>query len=180
MTSPTTSCPQQPAVTDAHQRAAALHALGLTGPDPQLDAFAQRLAQDAGMPYAMVNIFGDQQHFLGLCTPGDQSELPSVGRSMSLDHGFCPEVVARRRALVLPDVFASPRFAGNAVVDLIGIRTYAGAPLLHEDTVLGTVCFVGRMEQPKTTGQASLALIKACRDEVMDYLYRRAGYQPPQ
>jgi GAF domain-containing protein len=100
---------------------------------------------------------------------------------MSLKHGFCPEVVARGTALVLPDVFAAPRFAGNAVVDLIGIRTYAGAPLIHSTgVVLGTVCFVGPQEQPTSTGQASLTLIKQQRDEVMNYLYQRIGKQLPQ
>ncbi|MFD0427524.1 GAF domain-containing protein [Streptomyces zhihengii] len=74
---------------------------------------------------------------------------------MPLDHGFCPEVVDRRKALVLPDVFSSPRFAGNTVVDLIGIRTYAGAPLVHGDTVLGTVCFVGPVERDLSTGRDS-------------------------
>jgi GAF domain-containing protein len=160
------------------ERDAVLRAFGLTGPEPELDAFATQIAHDAGAPYAMVNIFGDQQQFFGLHTPGDDSELPTVGRSMPLDHGFCPEVVARKKALVLPDVFSSPRFAGNTVVDLIGIRTYAGAPLLHGDTVLGTVCFVGPVERDLSTGRDSLALIKQRRDDVMNFLYQRAGIQP--
>lgn len=127
----------------------------------------------------MINIFGEQgQQFHGLCTPGEDSELPTVGRSMSLDDGFCPEVVNRRNALILPDVFAHPRFAGNAVVDLINIRTYAGVPLIWEGTVLGTVCFVGPVEQPQSAGQSSLALVREYRDQVMDFLARRAGYQP--
>ncbi|MFI5752329.1 GAF domain-containing protein [Streptomyces sp. NPDC051644] len=154
----------------------------LDRPDPYLDEFARNLARDAGTPYAMVNVFGiDEQQFAGLCTPGEHSIFPSVGRSMSLDHGFCPEVVKRGNALVLPDVFASPRFAGNAVVDLINIRTYAGAPLIHHTgVVLGSVCFVGPHPQPASTGQESLTLIKQRRDEVMNYLYRRAGNQLPQ
>ncbi|MFD4763236.1 GAF domain-containing protein [Streptomyces sp. NPDC058439] len=160
------------------ERDAVLRAFGLTGPEPELDAFATQLAQEAGVPYAMVNIFGAQQQFFGLHTPGDDSELPIVGRSMPLDHGFCPEVVDRKKALVLPDVFSSPRFAGNTVVDLIGIRTYAGAPLLHGDTVLGTVCFVGPVERDLSTGRESLALIKQRRDDVMNFLYQRAGIQP--
>ncbi|MFF5019486.1 GAF domain-containing protein [Streptomyces sp. NPDC001165] len=179
MTSPDPTPRLQTLVSGPAERLEVLRSLRLTGPDPELDAFAWQLAQDAGVPYAMVNIFGDEQQFFGLCTPGDDSELPTVGRSMSLDHGFCPEVVAKRKALVLPDVFAHPRFSGNAVVDLIGIRTYAGAPLLHGGTVLGTVCFVGPEDKPQSTGQASLALIKERRDEVLHFLYRRAGYQPP-
>ncbi|MEU6405291.1 GAF domain-containing protein [Streptomyces sp. NPDC046985] len=175
MTSPTDT-PQEG--TPQTERDAVLRALGLTGPEPELDAFAAHLAQEAGAPYAMVNIFGAEQHFFGLHTPGYDSELPTVGRSMPLDHGFCPEVVDREKALVLPDVFAAPRFAGNAVVDLIGIRTYAGAPLLHGDTVLGTVCFVGPVERGLSTGRQSLALIKQHRDDVQNFLYRRAGIQP--
>ncbi|MEV8033603.1 GAF domain-containing protein [Streptomyces sp. NPDC086182] len=162
------------------ERDALLRALGLVGPEPELDAFAEQLAQEAGVPYAMVNIFGVEQQFFGLHTPGDDSELPTVGRSMPLGHGFCPEVVARKKALVLPDVFSSPRFAGNTVVDLIGIRTYAGAPLIHGDTVLGSVCFVGPVERGLNTGRDSLALIKRRRDDVMDFLCHRAGIQPPQ
>lgn len=160
------------------ERDALVRALGLTGPDAELDAFASRLAEAADAPYAMVNIFGVQQYFVGLHTPGQDSDLPTVGRSMPLDHGFCPEVVERQRALVLPDVFASPRFAGNRVVDLIGIRTYAGAPLIQSNTVLGTVCFVGPEERDLATGRASLALVKQHAEDVMTYLQRRAGLQP--
>lgn len=172
--------PTQPPTAEQDVRAELQRALGLTGPDPELDAFAVRLAQDAGVPYAMVNIFGAEQQFLGLATPGEDSELPTVGRSMSLDHGYCPEVVQKKGALILPDVFAHPRFAGNGVVDMIGIRTYGGAPLMHGNIALGTVCFVGPVEKALATGQASLQLVKKNRDEVMAFLYRRAGYQPPQ
>ncbi|MFC9266242.1 GAF domain-containing protein [Streptomyces zhihengii] len=174
-----TNTPGHPHTGTPHpEQDALLRALGLSGPTPELDAFAARLAQAAGAPYAMVNIFGDRQQFFGLHTPGEDSDLPTVGRSMPLDHGFCPEVVDRRKALVLPDVFSSPRFAGNTVVDLIGIRTYAGAPLVHGDTVLGTVCFVGPVERDLSTGRDSLALIKQHRDHVMAFLHQRAGIQP--
>lgn len=167
-----------PADNPHPDRDALLRAFGLTGPDAELDAFATQLAQKAGVPYAMVNIFGSEQQFFGLHTPGDGADLPAVGRSMPLNHGFCPEVVHRKKALVLPDVFSHPRFAGNTVVDLIGIRTYAGAPLLHGDTVLGTVCFVGPVERDLKTGRASLELIKHHRDQVMDFLRQRAGIRP--
>ena len=88
---------------------------------------------------------------------------------MARDHGYCPEVLSRRLALVLPDVMAAPRFASNPVVDKIGIRTYAGAPLIDErtdpTTVLGTVCFVGTEPRDLSTGDDALDLIKHSRDE---------------
>jgi GAF domain-containing protein len=162
---------------DHARRAEVLHALGLTGPDHRLDDFAVDLSRASATPYAMVNIFGVEQRFFGLATP-QGGELPAVGRSMPLDHGYCPEVVRRQKALVLPDVYAAPRFGSNPVVDLIGIRSYAGAPLIHEDVVLGTVCFVGLQIRPKSDGQAMLSLIKTHRDEVLAFILRRAGYLP--
>ncbi|WP_406498306.1 GAF domain-containing protein [Streptomyces sp. NBC_00846] len=157
-------------------RVGLLHRLGLGEPDPEFDAFAADLAHAAGVPYAMVNLVTNEQSFVGLHSPSD-GDIPAVGRTMARNHGYCPEVVSRRLPLVLPDVTAYPRFAGNEVVDLIGIRTYAGAPLIHEPTgiVLGTVCFVGPEERPLSTGQASLDLIKNRRNQLMDVIYRRSN-----
>lgn len=97
---------------------------------------------------------------------------------MPLAHGYCPEVARRRNALVLPTVNVAPRFRSNPVVDLIGIRSYAGAPLIVAGVVLGTVCFVGRQSRPRSEGRAMLALIKSHRDEVLDSIQSRAGYLP--
>lgn len=110
-----------------------LRDLGLTTyPDPELDAVADKLADALGTPYAMVDVLGEQhQHFVGLHNPGPSSDLPPVGRTMPLDHGYCPWVMHRRLALVVHDSYASAQFASNPVVDKIGIRFYAGAPHHH-------------------------------------------------
>lgn len=183
MTTPTPSSRAlTQAAADPEQHLNLLRSLDLGMPDAEFDAFAKELAEKAGVPYAMVNLFHPvtgEQLFVGLHGPTD-GELPPVGRTMPGDHGFCPEVVQRKKALVLPDVFAHPRFAGNPVVDRIGIRTYAGVPLIHEssDTVLGTVCFVGTAPLPQETGRPSLELIKRGRDAVMELIYRRVGHLP--
>nr|BEK71386.1 GAF domain-containing protein [Kitasatospora purpeofusca] len=165
---------------DLARRAARLHALGLGSgePLPYLDKFARDLAYAAAdlagipeAPYAMVNLItAHHQYFAGLHEPGqDGSGLggSSVGRIMSRDHGYCPEVLDRRRPLVLADVCAYPRFDANPVVDQLGIRTYLGAPLIDEasGTVLGTVCVVDT--QPRQWGRPGLELIKDFRDQVM-------------
>ncbi|MER8002113.1 GAF domain-containing protein [Streptomyces sp. NPDC095613] len=161
--------------TGLPRREQRLRELGLTTrPDPELDVFAADLAAALGQPYAMVNLITDAQHFAGLHTPDPSSPLPPVGRTMSRDHGYCPEVLTRRLPLVLPDVYANPRFASNAVVDLIGIRTYAGAPLITADGVaLGTICVIGTAPSPLADSRATLALIKNRRDSLMDLIQRR-------
>ncbi|MGV9318246.1 GAF domain-containing protein [Streptomyces sp. NPDC003660] len=142
-----------PAPSEAEVRDALIHRLGLpTSAHDDFDAIARDLAEKTGFAYGFVNPFlGDRQVFIGLHQPAAGTGYVHVGRSMSLDHGWCPEVVARKRPLPLPDVHASPRFASNPVVDAVGIRSYFGAPLIHDSgTVLGTVCVIDPDPRPLT------------------------------
>jgi GAF domain-containing protein len=176
--------------TDAEQRMARLSELGLDSrPYPEFDAFAQQLAMEVGAPdaYAMVNFIGPvQQYFAGLYTPANptggsaqQNAIAAAaaaqpGRVMDRDHGFCPHVVVRRKALVLEDVCDYPRFAGNPVVDELGIRSYIGAPLLdHNGTALGTVCVIAT--EPRPWGHQGLQIIKSMADAVVSHIHRQAG-----
>ena len=161
---------------EAPDRARRLRLLGLgEQPEPALDAFAGRLAERTGAPYAMVNFIGEQrQFFAGLRIPAARPPVPAdcgeakpeVGRYMERDHGFCPHVVVRRKALALEDVRDYPRFAGNPVVDEFGIRSYLGAPLIDSTgMVLGTVCVAD--VEPRTWGKPGLETIKSSASELM-------------
>lgn len=177
---------QPPADPDVTRRMPRLRELGLgTWPDQESDEFARKLAHTTDAPFAMVNLITEsQQYFAGLyvrtTTPSATQEPVAPGpaasgdmsRVMSLDQGFCPHVVARRRALVLDDVYEMPRFAGNRVVDEFGIRSYLGAPLIdHTDTVLGTICVIDTQTRP--WGRPGLDLIKRMAGEMMDLLNKR-------
>ncbi|MFD7552221.1 GAF domain-containing protein [Streptomyces sp. NPDC059816] len=149
-------------------REARLTALGLdpTAVYPAFDAFAAELAARLQMPYAMFNLIGRRQVFVGLFAAShdeDGHPLPPVGRTMDLEHGFCPAVVDRRKALPLPDVCASSRFAGNPVVDRIGIRAYAGAPLIDPTSgePIGTVCGVDVRPHSMERGRYLLDTVNA-------------------
>ncbi|WP_225850126.1 GAF domain-containing protein [Streptomyces sp. HPF1205] len=160
---------------DLQPRTALLHDLGLDAEAvPELDAIARTLGEQAGQPWAMINFITDRQRFAGLyVAPG----APIVERSMAREHGYCPDVLHRPVALILPDVCSHPRFQSNEVVDALGVRTYSGAPLIHNETgiTLGTVCFIGPKALPQNTGQASRALINATRDQVMNTIRARAA-----
>ncbi|MER5519621.1 GAF domain-containing protein [Streptomyces sp. NPDC002763] len=149
-------------------------------PDPELDAYAHRLAEVAGTPYAMVNFIGEsRQFFAGLHLPAvpppvvkPDGTTPVLGRELARDHGFCPHVVVRRKALVLEDVGDYPRFAGNPVVDEFGVRSYLGAPLIDSTgTALGTVCVVD--VEPRPWGRAGLETIKSSAAELVARIERR-------
>ncbi|MFF4751124.1 GAF domain-containing protein [Streptomyces sp. NPDC002514] len=171
---------------EAPARARRLRLLGLgERPEPALDAFAHRFAELTGAPYAMVNFINEErQFFAGLSTPAtrpvtltgptgqggpDGSEL---GRRLPREHGFCPHVVVRRKALVLEDVRDSPRFAGNPVVDEYGIHAYLGAPLIDSTgTVLGTVSVADLV--PRHWGRPGLDTIKSTAADLAARLERR-------
>ncbi|MFD9459812.1 GAF domain-containing protein [Streptomyces sp. NPDC060027] len=174
---------------DAPARVRRLRRLGLgERAEPAFDAFADRLAEVAAAPYSMVNFIDEeQQFFAGLHTPdggakgsdlaatADGAEL-EVGRYMARDHGFCPHVVVRRKALVLEDVCDYPRFAGNPVVDDFGVRSYLGAPLIDRTGIaLGTICVVD--VEPRPWGKAGLETIKSMAAELVERLERREGVQ---
>jgi GAF domain-containing protein len=178
--------PLTPVDQEAPHRVQRLHELGIgENPDPEFDDFAQKLAHITGAPYAMVNFISeDRQYFAGLYTAsaGQSSSTPAAaagaqpGRVMSRDHGYCPHVVVRRKALVLDDVCDYPRFAGNPVVDEIGIRSYLGAPLIdHTGTTLGTICVVDT--EPRPWGREGLETIKALASELVERINQREGDQ---
>ncbi|USY19900.1 GAF domain-containing protein [Nocardiopsis exhalans] len=171
-----------PVDSEVPERMARLRELQLgDGPDQEFDDFARDLAETAGAPFAMVNFIDeDRQYFAGLyvSSEGDagsgakHAQSPEPDRVMDRDHGYCPHVVARRLPLVLDDVCDYPRFAGNPVVDEIGIRSYIGAPIIDRTgTTLGTICIVDREQRP--WGRPGLEFIKAKAAELTDLIHRR-------
>ncbi|HEY5835685.1 GAF domain-containing protein [Streptomyces sp.] len=146
-------------------------------PYPELDAIAEKLREITGASYAMVNFVIDgRQYFAGLSTPNGPQTVGNgtePGREMELDQGFCPHVVSRGTALPLADVCAYPRFAGNRVVDELGIRTYLGAPVKDPASgiTLGTVCVIDTEPIPWT--KQDVENVKGMAEQVQSVLRNR-------
>ncbi|MCM2410341.1 GAF domain-containing protein [Streptomyces sp. RKAG290] len=176
-----------PVDSDARVRTQRLRSLGLgeraDASFHNFDAFADRVAEVTEVPFSIVNfIDGNRQFYAGLHTPAGTRKGADLGataagsgrsgRYVALDHGYCPHVVVRRRALVLEDVCDYPRFAGNPVVDDIGIRSYLGAPLIDRTGIaLGAVCAVDTV--PRPWGRAGLDTIKSLAQELVGHIHRR-------
>ena len=168
--------PLTPTDPEVGLRMRRLSELGLGDqPDPEFDDFARKLTEVTQAPYAMVNFISEhRQYFAGLHVASGPGVAASAqpGRVMDRDHGYCPHVVVRKKALVLDDVCDYPRFAGNPVVDEIGIRSYLGAPLIDRTgTALGTICVVDI--EPRPWGRAGLETIKSLAAELIDKINAR-------
>ncbi|MFI5618883.1 GAF domain-containing protein [Streptomyces sp. NPDC051567] len=162
----------------APARAVRLRELGLgQRAEAELDAFARRVAETLAAPYAGVNFVGEErQFFAGLHHAAHAPASAYPARVLPRDHGYCPHVVVRGRALVLEDVRDFARFAGNAVVDESGVRSYAGAPLTdRRGVVLGTVCAVDVV--PRRWGTEGLATVKALAGELAALVDEREDRQ---
>ncbi|MEU2227024.1 GAF domain-containing protein [Streptomyces sp. NPDC018347] len=174
---PTTTAvtgPQTQQTPELAQRYELLARLGVpTATSEDFDELARTMATQAGFLYGFVNLFLEKQTFVGLHQPPADSGYVIVGRTMSRDHGWCPEVMARRKALPLHDVHASPRFSGNQVVDAVGIRSYFGAPLIHDSgTVLGTVCVIDPEKRPLSEARRLRDIVIDAGVQVMDHIAR--------
>ncbi|MFF6880056.1 GAF domain-containing protein [Streptomyces sp. NPDC012474] len=158
--------------TELAQRYELLERLGVsTVASEDFDKLARDMATQAGFLYGFVNLFLEEQTFVGLHQPPADSGYVIVGRTMSRDHGWCPEVMARKKALPLHDVHASPRFSGNDVVDAVGIRSYFGAPLIHDSgTVLGTVCVIDPEKRPLSEARRLRDIVINAGAQVMDHI----------
>ncbi len=102
--------------------------------EPALDAVTALVAELCDVPLAAVSVIdADQQWFTSL----HGADLRSVPREGS----FCADVVADGRALVVPDALADPAYSHLPAVVGMGIRAYAGVPLVGRDGLpLGTLC----------------------------------------
>ncbi|WP_443043458.1 GAF domain-containing protein [Streptomyces sp. GF20] len=139
-----------------------------------MDELARGMASEAGFLYGFVNLFLESQTFVGLHQPPADSGHVIVGRTMSRDHGWCPEVMSRRKALPLADVHASPRFSSNEVADSVGIRSYFGAPLIHESgVVLGTVCVIDPEPRPLADAERIRDVTLSTTAQVMEHITGR-------
>ncbi|MEU1893821.1 GAF domain-containing protein [Streptomyces pristinaespiralis] len=164
--------PQAQQAAELAQRYELLRRLGVsTAASEDFDELARDMAEQAGFLYGFVNLFLEEQTFVGLHQPPANSGYVTVGRTMSHDHGWCPEVMARKKALPLHDVHASPRFSGNHVVDSVGIRAYFGAPLIHDSgTVLGTVCIIDPEKRSLNEGRRLRDIVISTGAQVMDHI----------
>ncbi|PNE43565.1 hypothetical protein AOB60_00720 [Streptomyces noursei] len=138
------------------------------------DAFARDLAAETGLSTLVNVVLGDRQFLVGRHNPTG-TQLPDFSRILprldgTQDVGFCPHVVARRKALPLRDVCLIPKFASNPVVNGMGVRSYHGAPVIRpsDNEVRVTICAIGSRPLSQAEGRRVDAAVKAARDRFLE------------
>lgn len=141
--------------------------------DPQLraelDDITRGTAEQLGQPVSLVTIVLDRaQLFLGshglVGWAGEGDGTPA-------EWAFCAELVRTGELYVMPDATVDPLHHDNPLVTEVGVRSYAGAPVITEDgRVLGGHCVVGL--EPRQYSDDDLAVLRAAAQQVMSILPR--------
>ena len=102
--------------------------------DPDLNAVMTALSSACDVPMAVINIV----------TPDLQTYPAEFGVGAPCTHvpdalSFCAEVVTTGSALVVSDAASHPVYGRNPLVLAGAIGAYAGAPLLHDGQIIGSV-----------------------------------------
>ena len=130
-------------------RVATLQSLAIldTPPEQAYDALTRVAAALCGTPIALVSLIdGDRLWFKAACGL-DASETTS-GAS------FCCEAADHGTFLEVCDAQADPRFSGIGLVSgPLGIRFYAGAPLVVNNIPIGTLCVLDHQSRRLTEVQ---------------------------
>lgn len=127
----------------APARLAAARASGLldTRPDEAFDRLSGLAATLLGTPLAFVTVVDDTRSFWKSCfgveLRGPEDQENPVGES------FCQYVVDARAEIIVDDAAQDPRTRDNPSVEKMGVRAWAGFPLMSPDgEVLGSFCVV--------------------------------------
>lgn len=163
---------------DERQRVQALRDCGAAEPALRalLDRTALRAADVFDAPMAMVTLV-DEHEAVWQGAAGVDLHAPDVPRRQPRQGLPCHWVVTDRAALFIEDIDRDPRLADSAARQALGLRSYAGAPLVTTDgQVIGVLCVVDT--RPRAFGEAERTLLQTMATTLMSQLARlRAGEQ---
>ena len=147
------------------ERVAALHQLGVLNHNTNeyFDSITQLAVNMFGVSGAYISLVDSDVQLLksaiNFCPPGNQRE-----------YSFCNYTIRQARVMVIEDTLLDERFATNPVVTgPMGIRFYAGAPLITPDGyAIGTVCIVDTV--PRSLNAAEKAKLTSLASLVMSHI----------
>lgn len=142
-----------PSAEEVRHRASILQAMAVldTPPEQGFDAITRLAALVCGTPMAIISLIdGDRLWF--------KSVVGLDATTIASAESFCCEAANSKRLLHVLNARRDFRFAHNPLVTgELGIRHYAGAPILHEGVGVGTVCVLDIA--PRTQTETTLAAL---------------------
>jgi PAS domain S-box-containing protein len=155
------------------ERLQALHQLDLldTLPEQAFDDIVQIACVVCGVPIALVSLVDSERQWFKARVGLDATQTHR-------DLAFCAHAINTPEQLFeIADATADPRFAANPLVTgELGIRFYAGTPLLTADGhAIGTLCVIDRVPRKLDDGQ--IKALEALGRRVMNEVQLRSSIE---
>jgi signal transduction histidine kinase len=140
-----------------------------TMPEPAFDRLTHILQYMLGVPTVLVSLVDANRQWFKSRIGLDATETPR-------DISFCGHTIVQREPLIVPDAREDVRFFDNPLVaGPMGVRFYAGAPLLNsEGLALGTLCAIDYAPRPALTPE-EVGILSGLADAVVSALELRAA-----
>ncbi|GAA0559222.1 hypothetical protein GCM10010172_47840 [Paractinoplanes ferrugineus] len=133
----------------------------------RLDALATRAATGLEAPVALVSVVLDSAQFIlgGHGVGGWVAQSQGIPAEWSL----CARTVLDGKPYRVGDSRTEPACADNPMLELTGLASYAGVPLIDDSgQVLGSHCVLD--VHPRTFTDAEVAVLSAGADEAIEIL----------
>ncbi len=157
------------------RRLAALHRYQIldTPAEQAFDDFTFLASKLCGTPIALMSLVDSERQWFKARVGLDATETPR-------EQSFCAHAILGSEVMVVEDATQDVRFADNPLVTGgLGIRFYAGAPLIdQEGNGLGSLCVVDRERRPLTAEQShslSTLLKTLARQVILLMQFRRTA-----
>jgi CheY-like chemotaxis protein len=140
-------------------RLESLHSFRILGTayEQAFDDIAHLAALMCDVPVAVIAFIDEQRVWLKAKVGLDLDEIPR-------DDSFCAHAILRSDVLIVPDPISDQRFVSSFLVQQIGIRFYAGMPLITvENYPIGTLAVMDRVPHLPTAEQIDSLQILARR-----------------
>ena len=133
--------------------------------EAEFEYITKEAKQVFGVAIVVVSLIDLDRQWFKSINGLDAKESP---RSCS----FCTHVIQRQdkayTVMVVPDATQDVRFKDNPLVTGLGVRFYAGAPLISpEGPKLGTLCLIDMIARPEGMTKAEQKRLTAMAEEVV-------------
>lgn len=151
-------------------RLKALRAYGVldTAPEAEFDDIVTLVARLCDAPTALISLVDEDRQWFKARVGLDAEE---TGRDVS----FCDHAMRGDQVMVIPDARSDPRFSDNELVTgELGIRFYAGAPLVSSDGhPLGSLCVIDYVPRPAGLTPLQLQALTVLARQIVSQLELR-------
>lgn len=136
---------------------------------PDLADVAEHAAEHFDVPQATVNVIGADEQRFAVCHGEEWAPIPR-------QDSICTYTILDEEPTVIADVAADPRFAENDLLDDLGIRSYAGAPVAPAEDAppIATLCVYA--DRPDQFDAAEAAYLQTLARDAAAVVARSAEF----